>query len=95
MSSDFGHKLDLRTEMLPRGALIDALERQLGQRLTHEHRHYLDNRPVHCGDIMALCQEGRWVNGRFEWSGDPEDNPVFHAADGIVVLDMASRLRWP
>jgi len=95
MSSDYAQKLDLRVEMVPRGALIDALERVAGRRLTHEHRYYLANQPVHCGEILELCHSGSWVPGRFEWSGDPEERPVLYLDTGVVALDDMRRLRWP
>ena len=81
--------------MVPRGALIAALEQQLGRRLTQEHRHYLGNQPVHCGDILELRKNGQWLSVRYEWSGNPDELSVFISDDGGVPLDEASRLRWP
>jgi len=95
MTENYAQKLDFRVEMVPRGALIDALERATGRRLTHENRYYLANQPVHCGEIIELYEDGAWVPGRFEWSGDPEERPVLYLDVGIVVLDDACRLRWP
>lgn len=95
MLADYAHKLDLRVEMVPRGALIDALERAAGRRLTHEHRYYLANQPVHCGETLELYDGGTWMPGRFEWSGDPDELPVFYHDDGVVPLDDTRLLRWP
>lgn len=95
MTADLGNALDLRTEMIPRGPLIRAIERETGQRLTHENRHYLANEPVHCGDKLELFKDGQWVYGRYEWTGDPEDLPTFQSEDGCVHLDGACSLRWP
>jgi len=68
-------------------------------------RHYLAGRPVHGGDPIDLCFSGGWVTGRYEWTGEPTDRPVFHyslelLADGAVVqgtLDIpeGAVLRWP
>lgn len=92
---DYPHKLDLRTEMIPRGALIGALERELGRRLTHEHRHYLANQPVHCGDALQLYMDDSWIAGRYEWSGSPDELPIFYHDNGVAWLDDTSLLRWP
>jgi hypothetical protein len=35
------------------------------------------------------------VAGRFEWSGNPDDLPVFYHDDGVVPLDDTCLLRWP
>jgi len=75
--------------------LIAALEQQLGRRLTHEHRHYLENQPVHCGDTLELRKDGQWLSGRYEWSGNPDELPVFFSDDGGEPLDDACLLRWP
>lgn len=95
MNTRPGKTLELRTELIPRGSLILALERTLGQRLTHEHRYYLADRPVHCGDLLELHLNGQWLCGRYEWSGNPDDSPTFHLSDSISGLDEQSLMRWP
>ena len=47
-------RLELRSEPIPRGPLIERLENELGRPLTHETRHYLAGRSVHCGDTLQL-----------------------------------------
>lgn len=95
MAADYPNRLDLHTEMIPREALIGALERELGRRLTHEHRHYLANLPVHCGDALQLYTDAGWITGRYEWSGSPDELPVFFHDHGVDPLDETSLLRWP
>jgi hypothetical protein len=85
----------LRIEMIPRGVLIESLERELGQRITHDCRHYLDDQPVHCGEILELYKGGQWVTGRYEWTGVEEERPFFFHDGGVAPLDEISLLRWP
>lgn len=87
--------LELRKEPIPRGAIIEGLERLTGRAFTHEERHYLQGQPVHCGDKLELYREGQWEYGRYEWSGSPEDPATFHVGDGILRLDGDCLLRWP
>jgi hypothetical protein len=89
-----GTTLELRTEMIPRGSLIERLERELGRPLTHEHRYYLDGDPVNCGTVLELFDAGDWILGRFEWSGNPADAPTFRIGERIVSLSERSLLRW-
>lgn len=95
MATEEGHTLELRTELIPRSGVIEAIERQVGMRITHEHRHYLANQPVHCGDMIEVWMEERWVLGRYEWSGIPDEAPVSYHNGGVEVLTDASLLRWP
>lgn len=95
MNATLGHPFELRTELIPRGELISAIERALGQRFTHENRHHLAGEPVHCGDKLELLQDGRWVYGRYEWSGDHASLPTFHLDGATLRLDGACLLRWP
>jgi hypothetical protein len=95
MNATLGHPLELRTELIPRGELIRAIESKLGVRLTHEDRHHLAGEPVHCGDKLELLRDGRWVYGRYEWSGEPASLPTFHLDGATLRLDSACLLRWP
>ena len=95
MTTNLGNALYLRTELIPRGPLIRAIERESGQRLTHDCRHYLEDQPVHCGEILELFKGGQWVSGRYEWSGVQEERPVFFHDHGVDPLDEKSLLRWP
>jgi hypothetical protein len=87
--------LELRVEVIPRSPLIEKIERDTGQMLTHEHRHYLEGQPVHCGDTLEMYREGQWTLGRYEWSGEPEDSPTFHFGHDAIPLDDSFLLRWP
>lgn len=89
-----GTTLELRCETIPRGKLIERLERELGRSLTHEYRHYLAGEPVNCGTLLELFDAGGWNVGRFEWSGNPADLPTFHIGERIVSLTENSLLRW-
>ena len=51
-------KLELRSEPIPRGPIIERLEQEIGRPLTHETRHYLAGQPVHCGDTLELYLDG-------------------------------------
>ncbi|MBA3314913.1 MAG: hypothetical protein H0T47_16700 [Planctomycetaceae bacterium] len=87
--------LELRQETIPRGPIIEALEREVGRTIPHTYRHYLEDQAVHCGGILELYRDGRWLTGRFEWTGKPDELPTFDFEDGVVFLDAASLLRWP
>lgn len=89
-----GTTLELRRENIPRERLIERLERELGRSLTHEYRYYLDGDPVNCGTVLELFEDGGWMIGRFEWSGDPADTPTFHIGERIISLTEQSLLRW-
>lgn len=95
MATDEANALELRTELIPRSGIIKAIEGQIGKRITHEHRHYLFNQPVHCGDMLEVWMENRWILGRYEWSGRPDDRPVVYHDDGATILNDYSLLRWP
>ena len=87
--------LELRSIEIPRSPLIDFLEREAGRPFTHEHRHFLAGEPVHCGTILQRFADGQWVFGRYEWSGNPDDQPTFHIDDQVIGLTAACLLRWP
>jgi hypothetical protein len=88
-------RLELHSEPVPRGPIIERLEREIGRPLTHQTRHYLAGEPIHCGDILELCVDGTWIRGRYEWTGKPADLPTF-AHDGRVRRITADCLvRWP
>jgi len=80
---------------IPRSPLIEFLERQVGYPLTHEHRHFLAGEPVHCGTILQRFANGEWVFGRYEWSGNLDDQPTLHIDDQVIGLTAACLLRWP
>ena len=85
-------------------------------------RHHLDGRPVHAGDTLelavafgvavtapelALVSHVAWVRGRYEWSFEPGERPIFYLelgdgqGCGVCVglaefkLPEATVLRWP
>lgn len=88
-------KLDLRSVPIPRGPTIERLEQEIGRPLTHETRHYLADRPVHCGDILELYVDGDWVTGRYEWTGRTDDLPTFEYNGGAKRIDAECLVRWP
>lgn len=87
--------LELREEKVPQSKIIEIIERDLGRPLSPQYRHYLENKPVHCGDELELHQDGNWIPGRYEWTARREDSPTFHTNDGITELDTTCLLRWP
>lgn len=88
-------KLELRSVPIPRGLLIEQLEQEIGRPLTHEMRHYLADRPVHCGDILELHVGGDWIIGRYEWTGKIDERPTFDYDGGIMRIDDECLVRWP
>jgi hypothetical protein len=88
-------RIVLRSFPIPRSAVIDQIERQTGRSLTHEHRHYLAEKPVHCGDELEIYRKGRWIRGRYEWTGRPEDPPTLETGSRVLELDATHLLRWP
>jgi hypothetical protein len=73
-----------------------------------EPRHYLDNKPIHCGDQLQIRLGGdHWVFVRYEMSlGYPNGlepgerskkvpKPTFHAVGGRIIPDNDAELRWP
>lgn len=88
-------KLELRRVPIPRSWLIESLERTMGRPLTHETRHYLAGRPVQCGDALQVYLDGAWVNGRYEWTGQPDELPTFEFDDGVLRIDDNCLVRWP
>lgn len=87
--------LELRADVIPRSALIKAIERETGRSYTHEHRYYLENQPVHCGDELELYKDGQWMRGRYEWTGNVDDVPTIHLSNGLIGADGHCLLRWP
>lgn len=88
-------KLELRSEPIPRGPIIERLEQEIGRPLTHKTRHYLAGRPVHCGDILELYVDRVWTIGRYEWTGRTEDLPTFDCDLGLLRIDAECHVRWP
>jgi len=43
-------------------------------------RHFLDGEAVHAGDILLLLTVDGWLGVRYEWSFDPESEPVAYAS---------------
>lgn len=67
-------------------------------------RYYLDGRPLEPGtDIELQVHSGRWVSGRFEWSGRPEVRPRLRATAAVnlpaqqitFVIHPHLLVRWP
>jgi hypothetical protein len=72
------------------------------------HRHYLSGRLVRVGDeLELLLSGGRWLRGRYEWSGNVVVWPAFRIAlegkvsttsdrrlTGALPLPPNARLRW-
>jgi hypothetical protein len=88
-------KLELRTVPIPRSPLIERFEQEIGRPLTHETRHYLAGRPVHCGDMLELYRDGQWKIGRYEWTRKTEDLPTFEYDGGVRRIDAECLVRWP
>lgn len=88
-------KLELRSVPVPRSPLIERLEQEIGRPLTHETRHYLAGRPVHCGDNLELHIDGDWTIGRYEWTGKPEELPTFEYDGGVMRIGDECLVRWP
>ena len=87
--------LQLRSISIPRNAVIELLERQLNRSLTYEHRHYLANVPVHCGETLEIYVDGHWIPGRYEWTGRLNDEPTLETSDRVFFIDALKLLRWP
>jgi hypothetical protein len=88
-------KLELRSVPIPRGPIIELLEQEAGRPFTHETRHYLVGKPVHCGDTLELYLDGHWVRGRYEWTGKTEELPTFDYGNGVLRIDDECLIRWP
>jgi hypothetical protein len=68
-------------------------------------RHYLAGRVVQGGDPIDLCFSGGWVTGRYEWSGQVHEPPLFYysielmaegqVAQGTIEIPNGALLRWP
>lgn len=88
-------KLELRSVPIPRSPTIERLEQELGRPLLVETRHYLDDRPVHCGDFLELYVNGQWIPGRYEWTFQLNELPTFHYDGGVIRIGNQSLVRWP
>lgn len=90
-------RLVLRRDEIPRSTAVTLIEQKLGRPLTHTHRHYLADRPVHCGDMLMIWSEDEdtWVMGRYEWTGRLHDEATLDTAHGCFLLDESLLLRWP
>jgi len=88
-------RLELRFVAIPRGFLVQRLEEELGRPLTLERRHYLADRPVHCGDSLQIYLDGAWIEGRYEWTGRPDELPTFLYEGGMQRIDDNCLVRWP
>ena len=62
-------------------------------------RHFLDERPVHCGDFLFLrLRDGNWLAGRYEASlrgGNPRAMLFTANIPEPILLNGTSELRWP
>lgn len=91
--------LELRSDEIPRSPLLALIEKEMGYTITHERRHYLADQPVHCGNLLQFFENGRWITGRYEWSGVAGTQPSLHIArpDGERIISITSGclLRWP
>jgi hypothetical protein len=87
--------LELRAVEIPRHPLVEIIEREIGRPLTHEHRHYLANEPVHCGDFLELFEAGKWAVGRYEWTCSPDEPATLHSVDRVISITENCLLRWP
>lgn len=65
-------------------------------------RHHLAEKPVHAGDVLELQFEGgAWIQGRYEWSFQGENPPLFYFGlagvdeELVIGLPSTARLRWP
>jgi hypothetical protein len=88
-------RLELRTKEIPRSHVLERLEDELGRPLTHETRHYLAGRPVHCGDLLEIYIDEQWVLGRYEWTGKPEELPTLKFDADVMRIDDECLVRWP
>ena len=87
--------LELRKIEIPRSRIVNLIERELGKAITHEHRHFLAGKPVHCGDFLELFENGKWIPGRYEWTCKPGDRPTLHLIDRILWVEADFLLCWP
>lgn len=62
-------------------------------------RHYLDDEPLHAGELLELwLDDGSWALGRYEWTYREADPPLFFVdteTDSVITLRPGARLRWP
>lgn len=59
-------------------------------------RHFLDHKPVHAGDLLALWTNHAWETVRYEWSYDTKRPATawFSAEEGGDITE-STLLRWP
>ncbi len=59
-------------------------------------RHYLTDRPVHCGQQLRLrIAPNIWVWARYEANLSGEVCVTLHTEFGLVIPDSGTVLRWP
>jgi hypothetical protein len=87
--------LELRRQEIPRSPLVKALEQKTGKSITHDFRHFLANKAVHCGEFLELYHNDTWILGRYEWTADPKDAPSLTTDEETFFLDENRLLRWP
>ena len=56
-------------------------------------RHYLEGQPVHCGELLEMERQGRWVLGRYERSGSLAG--LLIQQDEVIMLSESDIFRWP
>lgn len=61
-------------------------------------RHYLDGKPVHCGEFIEMQLggiHGPWVCVRYEASLKEPVAVCLHAVGGRIFPDQDAAYRWP
>lgn len=61
-------------------------------------RHYLGDKPVHCGTVLEFRRGQHWYEGRYECSGPISDFGAYIIGGGDSTcfgLDDIAELRWP
>ncbi len=59
-------------------------------------RHFLNQKPVHAGDLLAIWENHAWVTARYEWTFDTRRPATawFSEEEGIELTE-STLLRWP
>jgi len=59
--------------------------------------HYLDEKPVHSGDIIEVFLHGNWSRVQYEWSGKAGTYAfgIINPGETTVTLKPDTRVRWP